>query len=176
MEEQSAKQLLIQKTQTDFINAQRIATDISKKREDVLNNFLRKNEKVGDEIKTLINDRHLISVLGHIKQVQLFSRCLSLLEQHTYELQNESEEFLDMIAYFKSIELQAFHNKTEVEKALYSQCITTITREEKINSFINFTNLNAAQLNWLIDYTLRGTIIYTTRYRGFEEEGKPKEY
>ena len=172
----SAKQRLIQKAQTDFGNAQRIATTISKKREDVVNTFLRQNEKVTNEIKTLLTDRHLISLIGHLKQVQLFSRCLSLLEQHTYELQKESQEFLDMIAYFKSIELQAYGYKTEVETALYSQCITTMTREKKVEQFITFTNQHAAQLNWLIDYTLRGTIIYTARYRGFEEEGKPKEY
>lgn len=174
--EGSAKTVLVQKAQQDFINAQRIATDITKKREDVVNNFLRKNEKVQNEIKDLLTQRHLVSVLGHVKQGQLFSRCLSLLEQHTYELQEESPEFLDMIAYFKKIEIELYAKKTNLETALYSELITTVTREKKINDFIKFMNDNNQPINWLIDYTLRGTILYTTKYRGFEEEGKPKEY
>jgi len=174
--EGSTKTVLIQKAEQDFLNAQRVATDITKKREDVINTFLRKNEKVQNEIKDLLKDRHLVSMLGHVKQAQLFSRCLSLLEQHTYELQEESPEFLDMIAYFKRLELGAYRRKSELETALYSQLLTTVTREKKISSFINYMNENNQPINWLIDYTLRGTILYTTKYRGFEEEGKPKEY
>ena len=81
-----------------------------------------------------------------------------------------------MIAYFKKIEIELYAKKTNLETALYSELITTVTREKKINDFIKFMNDNNQPINWLIDYTLRGTILYTTKYRGFEEEGKPKEY
>lgn len=173
----SAKEELIQQARFDFEEAKKQAKEISKRKEELVSGFLKSNERVQGEIRDLLRDRHLISVNGHVKQVQLFRRCLHLLEQHTLELQEHNAQFGHMIGFFRAIERDACEAVTVLEQVLYSSCTVTSTREDAVNSFIAFVNLKTPEMDWLIDYTLRGTIIYTKQWTGFEEAtGTPSSY
>ena len=147
----SAKAQLIQRSKFDFEQAKNQAKEISKRKEDAISTFLKTNERIQGEIRDLLRDRHLISINGHVKQVQLFCRCLHLLEQHTFELQDQHEDFSKMLRFFSAIERESREALTDLEQKLYSSCIVTSSRSKLWTiSLLSWTWWVLRWIGWLI--------------------------